>query len=91
MTEPVTDLQAAANELLDSVQRPDLRALHSLSAEQLEAQGRARAELFNYLTDVWEQAKARGEDPANNQEYRGIGALRDILGGLMAHVTDAQF
>lgn len=77
--DPNMDLQEFAQELAYAVEGPDRAALAALSPEAREAQLQARHVLHEYLTDVWQAAKRRDEDPAGNPEYSGVAALRDLL------------
>lgn len=70
--------------MLDGFAPHDLAALKRLPAEQYEAQRDARLALYDYCTDVWDRAKAEGQDPANDPRFAAVAALRDLTGGLAA-------
>jgi len=74
-----TDAKVCGTHLIDAVTVADLDALRTLNPDQLQRQQEARGELVRYLTSVWEDSKGRGEDPANNPLYLGIGSARDLL------------
>ncbi|MBP2327538.1 hypothetical protein JOF56_007923 [Kibdelosporangium banguiense] len=90
LNDPNMDLQEFAQELAYAVEGPDRAALATLSPEARQAQLAARHALHKYLTDVWQAAKRRDEDPANNPEYTGIAALRDLMMYLVEFTSQAE-
>lgn len=82
------EAQFAGGLIGSAVTVADLDMLRTLTPERLEEQRTARAVLVRYATVVWEQAKQRGEDPANNPLYAGIGSLRDLMITMQGYADD---
>jgi len=77
--------QAAVMALLDDLDRHDRDGLAALTVEQRQAQLLARQELYRFVDRIWEDAKARGLNPAMRPEWSSWAALRDLTGALVAH------
>ncbi|MYW01711.1 hypothetical protein [Streptomyces sp. SID3343] len=77
--EDFPDAQQAGMALIDAFHERDEARFRTLSPEQREAQFQARQELYTYVDDMWEEAKAAGLNPALRPEWKGVAGMRDVL------------
>ncbi|MGW9211258.1 hypothetical protein ACWGR4_30295 [Embleya sp. NPDC055664] len=59
-----------------------------MSDTHLREQYDPREELFAFVDDLWENAKAQGLDPAVRPEYAGLAGLRDLVTALRDNAAD---
>jgi hypothetical protein len=81
--------QLTAQELADSFRDPDIAVLERLTEAEREEQERARAKLFRYVDQMWDEVKARPAGPGD-PAYRLVAGMRDIAIGLYEDVRAAR-
>src|SRR5437763_16012894 len=82
--------QGMAIELVDAFVEHDAAGLAVLDAQGRLEQLQARQALYNYVDRIWEDAKARGTEPASRPEWSVVAGLRDLTNALMEQATQAQ-
>jgi hypothetical protein len=83
------DHQQMAIELCDGFTEHDNAALAELDAEQLAAQYEARRTLYEYVDNMWEQAKTGDRNPALDPRFSAVAGLRDLTAELLANAENA--
>ena len=84
------DHQGMAIELIDAFAARDAAGLAALDAAGRAAQVQARQALYDYVDQIWEDAKARGLDPAVRPEWNVVAGLRDLTNALVDQAGQAQ-
>ncbi|MEU0082016.1 hypothetical protein ABZY58_29300 [Micromonospora tulbaghiae] len=84
------DHQGMAIELIDAFAECDAAGLAALDAAGRAAQVQARQALYDYVDRIWEDAKARGLDPAVRPEWNVVAGLRDLTNALVDQAGQAQ-
>jgi hypothetical protein len=84
------DHQGMAIELIDAFAERDAAGLAALDAAGRAAQVHARQALYDYVDRIWEDAKARGLDPAVRPEWNVVAGLRDLTNALVEQAGQAQ-
>jgi hypothetical protein len=82
--------QGLAFELIDAFAEHDATALAGLDAAGRTAQLRARQALYDHVDRIWEDAKARGLEPATRPEWSVVAGLRDLTNALVEQAVQAQ-
>jgi len=77
------DHQNMALEVSGAFEAHDAARLRTLTEAELKEQLRARQALYDYVTALWEDAKARGLDPATLPEWSVVAGMRDLTMGLV--------
>ncbi|KAB1116735.1 hypothetical protein F6X54_10655 [Micromonospora aurantiaca] len=84
------DHQGMAIELIDAFAEHDAAGLAALDAAGRAAQVQARQALYDYVDRIWEDAKARGLDPAVRPDWNVVAGLRDLTNALVEQAVQAQ-
>ena len=84
------DHQGMAIELIDAFAEHDAAGLAALDAAGRAAQVQARQALYDYVDRIWEDAKARGLDPAVRPDWNVVAGLRDLTNALVEQAAQAQ-
>ncbi|MFI7510658.1 hypothetical protein ACIBSS_27955 [Micromonospora aurantiaca] len=84
------DHQGMAIELIDAFAEHDAAGLAALDAAGRAAQVQARQALYDYVDRIWEDAKARGLDPAVRPGWNVVAGLRDLTNALVEQAGQAQ-
>ncbi|MFI7080918.1 hypothetical protein [Verrucosispora sp. NA02020] len=84
------DHQGMAIELIDAFAERDAAGLAALDAGGRAAQVQARQALYDYVDRIWEDAKARGLNPAVRPDWKVVAGLRDLTNALVEQARDAQ-
>jgi hypothetical protein len=84
------DHQGMAIELIDAFAERDATGLAALDAAGRAAQLQARQALYDYVDRIWEDAKARGLDPATRPKWNVVAGLRDLTNALMEQAMQTQ-
>lgn len=84
------DHQGMAIELIDAFAEHDAAGLAALDAAGRAAQVQARQALYDYVDRIWEDAKARGLDPAVRPDWNAVAGLRDLTNALVEQAGQAQ-
>jgi len=84
------DHQGMAIELIDAFAERDAAGLAALDAAGRAAQVHARQAMYDYVDRIWEDAKARGLDPAVRPEWNVVAGLRDLTNALVDQAGQAQ-
>ncbi|MEV4830624.1 hypothetical protein AB0K25_20175 [Micromonospora sp. NPDC049257] len=84
------DHQGMAIELIDAFAERDAAGLATLDAAGRAAQAQARQALYDYVDRIWEDAKARGLDPAVRPDWNAVAGLRDLTNALVEQAGQAQ-
>ncbi|MFY1689127.1 hypothetical protein [Plantactinospora sp. WMMB782] len=84
------DHQGMAIELIDAFAERDAAGLAALDAAGRAAQVQARQALYDYVDRIWEDAKARGLDPAVRPDWNVVAGLRDLTNALVEQAGQAQ-
>jgi hypothetical protein len=79
-----------ATELIDAFVDHDLVGLAALTSEGRVAELQARQALYDYVDRIWEDAKARGLNPATRPEWSVVADLRDLTNALVDQAMEAQ-
>jgi hypothetical protein len=82
--------QGMAIELIDAFAEYDAAGLAELDAVGRAEQLQARHVLYNYVDRIWEDAKARGLEPASHPEWSVVAGLRDVTNALLEQAMQAQ-
>jgi hypothetical protein len=83
------DHQDMAIEMADAFAEHDATSLAALDASGRAAQLQARQALYDYVDQIWENAKTR-VDPASRPEWRVVAGLRDLTNALVEQALQAQ-
>ncbi|MEU7800751.1 hypothetical protein AB0B10_15915 [Micromonospora arborensis] len=84
------DHQDMAIELIDAFAERDAAGLAALDTAGRAAQVQARQALYDFVDRIWEDAKARGLDPAVRPDWNGVAGLRDLTNALVDQAGQAQ-
>ncbi|WP_371409367.1 hypothetical protein OG423_05820 [Micromonospora zamorensis] len=84
------DHQGMAIELIDAFVERDAAGLAALDAAGRAEQVQARQALYDYVDRIWEDAKARGLDPAVRPDWNVVAGLRDLTNALVEQAGQAQ-
>jgi hypothetical protein len=84
------DHQGMSIELIDAFTEHDSAGLAELDAAGRAEQLDARQKLYDYVDRIWEDAKARGLDPAAQPEWNVVAGLRDLTFALAGQASQAQ-
>ncbi|MFG3553863.1 hypothetical protein ACGGAQ_05685 [Micromonospora sp. NPDC047557] len=84
------DRQGMAIELIDVFAERDAAGLAALDAAGRAAQVQSRQALYDYVDRIWEDAKARGLDPAVRPDWNVVAGLRDLTNALVEQAGQAQ-
>ncbi|MEV4826500.1 hypothetical protein [Micromonospora sp. NPDC049274] len=84
------DHQGMAIELIDAFVEHDAAGLAALDATGRAEQVQARRALYDYVDRIWEDAKARGLDPAVRPDWNVVAGLRDLTNALVEQAGQAQ-
>jgi hypothetical protein len=84
------DQQGMAIELIDAFAEHDATGLAALDTAGRAAQVQARQALYDYVDRIWEDAKARGLDPAVRPDWNVVAGLRDLTNALVEQAGQAQ-
>ncbi|RAO02158.1 hypothetical protein [Micromonospora noduli] len=79
-----------AIEMIDAFAERDSAGLAALDAAGRAAQVHARQALYDYVDRIWEDAKARGLDPAVRPDWGVVAGLRDLTNALVEQAGQAQ-
>lgn len=79
-----------AIELIDAFVERDAAGLAALDAAGRAEQVQARQALYDYVDRIWEDAKARGLDPAVRPDWNVVAGLRDLTNALVEQAGQAQ-
>lgn len=78
-----------AIEVADAFAEHDATGLAALDASGRAAQLQARQALYDYVDQIWENAKTC-VDPARRPEWRVVAGLRDLTNALVEQALQAQ-
>ncbi|TDB79811.1 hypothetical protein [Micromonospora sp. KC721] len=84
------DHQGMAIELIDAFAERDAAGLAALDAAGRAAQLQARQALYDYVDRIWEDAKARGLNPAVRPDWNVVAGLRDLTNALVEQAGQAR-
>lgn len=84
------DHQDMAMELADAWSEHDAVGLAALTREERAEQYRARKLFYEYVDRIWEDAKARGLNPAVRPEWLAVAGMRDLTMALWEQAVQAQ-
>ena len=82
--------QSMAIALADAFDAYDRTALAALAPAQRAEQMEARWALYQYIDAIWEDAKHRGLNPAEDPEWQVIAGLRDLTDALHGQAIQVQ-
>jgi len=87
--EDETTLQDHAADMTEAIADLDEAFLARLTPEQRVEPGRARDLMYTYFDAMWDDLKARGLNPADDDRYSVVAGLRDLTGYFQANTINA--